>query len=79
MLKFLVIKFKNKYSEEILTDLITVILKKLYHNGYNFYLDNVLINKNRYDFIFRSNIKNYKILIKKISDYIKITGYYIIK
>ena len=73
--KFLVIKFQKEYKEETLIDLITVILKNLYHDGYNFYLDNVLMSKNRYDFIFRGNIKNYKILINNISDYIKISKY----
>jgi hypothetical protein len=73
--KFLVIKFQKEYKEDALVDLITVILKNLYHNGYSFYLDNVLISKNRYDFIFGGNIKNYKILINNISDYIKISKY----
>jgi len=75
--KFLVIKFQKEYKEDVLVDLITVILKNLYRNGYSFYLDDVLISKNGYDFIFGGNIKNYKILINNISDYIKINGYHL--
>ena len=73
--KFLVIEFQKKYKEEILIDLIMVILKNLYRMGYSFYLDNVLINKNSYSFIFGSDIKKYEVLIDAISDYIKINKY----
>jgi hypothetical protein len=50
--KFLVIKFQKEYKKDVLVNLIMVILKNLYRNGYSFYLDDVLISKNRYDFIF---------------------------
>jgi len=76
--KFLVIQFQKEYKEEILTDLIMSILKNLYHRGYNFYLDNLLISKNRYYFIFVCDIKDSKTLINTISDYIKINEYYFV-
>ena len=74
MKKKLVISFNKKFREELLVDLISSILKNLYKNKRNFFLDDVLIDKNKYYFVFSGN-KNDKILIEKINRYVDIQDY----
>ena len=74
MKKKLVISFNKKIQEELLVDLISSILKYLYKNRRNFFLDDVLIDKNKYYFVFSGN-ENGKILIKKVNRYVDIQDY----
>jgi len=74
MKKKLVISFNKKIQEELLVDLISSILKDLYKNRRKFFLDDVLIDKNKYHFVFSGN-ENDKILIEKINRYVDIQDY----
>jgi len=74
MKKKLVISFNKKFQEELLVDLISSILKDLYKNRRNFFLDDVLIDKNKYYFVFSGN-ENDKILIENINRYVDIQDY----
>ena len=74
MKKKLVISFNKKIQEELLVDLISSILKYLYKNRRNFFLDDVLIDKNKYYFVFSGN-ENDKILIENINRYVDIQDY----
>lgn len=72
MKKFYRITFTKKFEENLLVDLISSILKDLYQRRYFFFLDNILIDNNRYYFIFSGDMKYTEILIKDIADYLKI-------
>mgnify|MGYP001577017028 FL=1 len=72
MKRFYTITFNKKIEEDFLVDLIDSILKNLYQRGYFFFLDNVLIDNNKYYFIFGGNMKYTKILVKDITEYLKI-------
>jgi len=72
MKRFYAITFDKKTEENLLVDLICSILKNLYQRGYSFFLDNVLIDNNKYHFIFGGNMKRARILVKDIKEYVKI-------
>jgi len=72
MKPFYAITFNKKIEEDLLVDLISSILKNLYQRGYSFFLDNVLIDSNKYHFIFGGNMKYAEILVKDIAEYVKI-------
>lgn len=72
MKRFYTITFNKKIEEDFLVDLISSILKNLYQRGYFFFLDNVLIDSNKYHFIFGGEMKYAGILIKDIAEYVKI-------
>ena len=69
---FYAITFKKRVEEDFLVDLVSSILKNLYQRGYFFFLDNVLIDSNKYYFIFGGNMKYAEILVKDITKYVKI-------
>ena len=72
MRKFYTVIFDKTFNEDLLVDLISSILKNLYQRGHFFFLDNVLIDNNKYYFIFGGNMKYTKILVKDITEYLKI-------
>ena len=72
MKRFYTITFNKKIEEDFLVDLIDSILKNLCQRGHFFFLDNVLIDNNKYYFIFGGNMKYTKILVKDITEYLKI-------
>ena len=76
MRKFYLIKFNKHIEENFLVDFINSILKNLYQRGYFFYLDEVLIRRKKYYFIFGGNTTQFKILIKEIKDYLHIQKHY---
>jgi len=74
MKKKLVISFNKEFQEELLVDLISSILKDFYKNRKDFFLDNVLIDKNKYYFVF-SGSEDVKILIEGINRHVNIQDY----
>ena len=72
MKRFYTITFNKKIEEDFLVDLISSILKNLYQRGYFFFLDNVLIDSNQYHFIFGGDTKYARILVRDITEYVKI-------
>jgi len=52
MNRFCEITFDKKINEDFLVDLVDSILKDLFHESYDFFLDNVLIDNYKYYFIF---------------------------
>lgn len=72
MKRFYTVTFNKKMEGDLLTDLISLILKNLYQQGYFFFLDDVLIDSNKYHFIFGGNMKYAGILVKDITEYVKI-------
>ena len=72
MRKFYTVIFDKTFNEDFLVDLIDSILKNLYQRGYFFFLDNVLIDNNKYYFIFGGDMKYTGILVKDITEYVKI-------
>lgn len=75
MERFYKIIFDKKIKEDLLVDLISSILKNLYRKNYFFFLDDVLIDKNCFHFIFSGNMKFAKILVKDIKEYVKIKNH----
>jgi len=71
MNRFCEITFDKKINEDFLVDLVDSILKDLFHESYDFFLDNVLIDNYKYYFIFGGNMKYAKVLAKSIADYIQ--------
>lgn len=68
----------NKFLEEdFLVDFVTSILKNLSHRNCFFYLDDVLIDKEKYYFIFGGNTK-FGILINEIKDYLPVQKHYMV-
>ena len=76
MKKFYLIKFNKRLEEDFLVDFVCFILKNLYYRNYFFYLDNVLIGKKKYYFIFGGDRTKFKALIKEIKDYLPIQKHY---
>lgn len=79
MNKFYKIAFNKKFKEDILVDFVCSILKNLYNNGHTFFIDNVLVDKKEYNFIFGGDMKFVKILVRDISEYIQIKNYEMVK
>ena len=74
---FYLIKFGKTIKEDFLVDIINNILKNLYNRNYSFYLDDVLIGKRYYYFVFGGNPK-FSILVNEISDFLRIKSHKII-
>ena len=74
MKNFYLIKFDKTIKEDFLVDIVNNILKNLYHRNYFFYLDDVLIGKREYYFIFGGDTK-FGILISEINNFLKINSH----
>lgn len=76
MNKYCEITFSKKIEEDMLVDLVSEILRSLWHRGHVFFLDEVFIGKRNYVFIFGRDTKTrWEILRKEISDYVEIKKY----
>ncbi len=75
MEKRIVIKFNKNIKEDLLVDLINSILRNLSYQKIFFFLDDVLIDKHQYYFIFSGDVDYFKILMENIDGYIKIKHY----
>ena len=75
MNNFCEVTFNKKVQADLLVDIVSSILKNLDSNGFFFFIDDVLIDKEEYHFIFGGKMETVGILIKTISEYTKIKNY----
>jgi len=76
MKKFYVVIFDKFIEEDFLVDFVDSILKNLFHRNHFFYLDDVLIGKRKYYFLFGRNRAKFDILINELEEYLPIKKHY---